>query len=269
MKILLENLENKLKEDGYEVIVVNDFSTEKQNIFSKKFQKIKNIKILNLSQNVGSQGCISIGLKFLSNLNKNCLITIMDGDGEDDPGHVNNLFDFAEKYPNLIITSNRLNRHDGKLFQFFYKIHLMITFLLTFKWINFGNFSCFNSQILSQLQSNNQIGVAVSAAISKNCKIYKCPSKRLKRYKDNSKVSYFGLILHSLRILSVFYNRIILSSLMYGILFLLVYNVNTFATYGLMLLIFIFNILLVLINKKYKITSDKFNKILLKKENQN
>lgn len=261
--ILLDNLDKNLISDKYEVIIINDCSTEKENILKQNYIKIKKIKILNLSKNVGSQNCIAIGLRYLSQIKEHDILTVMDGDGEDDPAHVNNLFKKAEENPNSIITSNRLNRNEGNLFKFFYKTHLIITFLITFKWINFGNFTCFNSNNFSSVQKNNEIGIAVSAAISKNCKTYKCPSKRLKRYKDVSKVSYFGLFLHSLRILSVYYERIICSSILYTIIiFILIGNFNFFSLLTI-ISFFIFNIALVIINKNYKITDEDFSKIKL------
>ncbi len=264
LEILLNNLDEKLKQDDYEIIIVNDNSSQKKNFSFNKFKKIKNIKVLNLLKNLGSQGCIAVGLKFLSNLNESFHLTIMDGDGEDDPKHVNKLFDLSEKFPDLIITSNRLNRQDGKLFQFFYKIHLVLTFLLTFKWINFGNFSCLHSSSLDQVQNNDEVGIAVSSAIVKNCYTYKSPSKRLKRYKDNSKVSYFGLALHSLRVLSVFYKTVIFSSLFYfGLSLLLNFTTTTF-NYILFVIILFLNIFLFMIYRSHKITENLFNKVLSK-----
>ncbi len=262
LKILLENLNKKLKRDNYEIIIINDSSTIKQNISSNNYSQIKSIKILTLSKNVGSQRCIAIGLRYLSQSEeKKFIITIMDGDGEDDPGHVNNLIEEAEKNSDSIITANRLNRHEGKIFQFLYRIHLLITFILTFKWINFGNFTCLHSYNLKKMQTKNEIGVAVSASISKNCKIINSPSRRLKRYEGNSQVSYFGLFLHSLRILSVYYIKIFFILLIYMIL-TLIFITNSIKILAVIFsAIIIFDLILIMIYRNFKITEKDYNEL--------
>jgi len=267
LEILLNNLEKKLKSDNYEIVIVDDCSIKKKLILSKSYNKIKKIKILNLTKNMGSQRCIAIGLKYLSQFKENFIITVMDGDGEDNPDHVNDLFAKAEKYSDSVITANRLSRHEGKVFQFLYKAHLLVTFLLTFKWIDFGNFTCFRSLNLEKIQKNNEIGIAVSAAVIKNCKILTSPTKRLSRYKDNSKVSYFGLFLHSLRILSIFYNRVLFTSFAYLTLAAILF-VNSINILSILISFnIIFNIFLILVYKNFKITDRYYKKLKISEDN--
>ena len=51
LEILLNNLEKKLKSDNYEIVIVDDCSIKKKLILSKSYNKIKKIKILNLTKN--------------------------------------------------------------------------------------------------------------------------------------------------------------------------------------------------------------------------
>ena len=77
----------------------------KPKISINKHSCIKKIEILNLSENVGSQKAIAMGLLYLKK-SKQFIITIMDSDGEDDPKQVP-LQDQAMKNSRYIITSNR------------------------------------------------------------------------------------------------------------------------------------------------------------------
>ena len=88
---LIANLNIVLKKNKkieHEILVIDDNSSEKIKINIKKFKTIKKLRILTLKNNLGSQKAIAVGLKYLKNRKKNFLITVMDGDGEDDPNQV-------------------------------------------------------------------------------------------------------------------------------------------------------------------------------------
>ena len=136
------------------VIVVNDASTIKPNLNIKKLRKIKQIKIINLIKNLGSQKSISIGLQYLKNKNESTVLVI-DSDGEDDVNQVKKMFLTAKKFENYIVVSNRTKRREVFYFKIFYKIHLITTFLLTWKWISFGNFTSFSSKHIKKLNFND------------------------------------------------------------------------------------------------------------------
>jgi len=145
-------------------------------------------------------------------------ILIMDGDGEDNPAKIKEMFFESKKHPDSIVVSCRLKRQESFFIKFFYKIHLVIIFLFTFKWISFGNFSCLNTQNLNKLFKDESLYLAYSAAVIKNNKIKRLYSKKTKRFFGKSKVSFLKLIEHSLRILSVFRTKIFLTSSIYTII---------------------------------------------------
>ena len=89
------------------ILIVNDCSTQEIFINRVKFDRIKEIKILTLSQNLGSQKSISIGLDYLKKLNSEFYITIMDGDGEDSPLEIKQMLDEAKKKLNYVVVSSR------------------------------------------------------------------------------------------------------------------------------------------------------------------
>ena len=65
----------------------------------------------------------------------------MDGDGEDNPNIVCKLIDLSKKYPKKIITVNRTTRTENFFFKILYELNLIVTALLSLKYIRFGNFS--------------------------------------------------------------------------------------------------------------------------------
>ena len=217
--------------------------------------KINEIKILSLKENLGSQKCIAIGLDYLMSLKNNCYITIMDGDGEDDPSEIKKMLNSAKINEGHIITSCRKDRNEKFIIKLSYKIHLIISLFFTWQWISFGNFSCFNSKNLKKINLF-EVWFAYSAGVLKKCKIKKIYASRKKRYFDNSKVNFFKLIEHSFRIISVFYRRMLTSSL---ILILIVWVLKLPFSYLFYASTFIINLIVILIKLKH---SDKIHKNL-------
>ena len=244
------------------ILIINDCSTQKINITKKSFRRIEEIKVLTLSQNLGSQKSIAIGLDYLKKLNNNFYITIMDGDGEDNPSKIDKMLNLAKQNKAHIITSHRKKRNENFLIKFGYKIHLTLCLLTTWNWISFGNFSCFHSNNLEKILANNNIWFAYSAGVLKNCEIKKIYSTRQKRYFESSKVNILKLIEHSLRIVGVFYKKVLFSSLIY---FFLIYSFFAQVKIIFYFLIFVFNFL-VLFTKIKNYSKNPINYLIYTKD---
>jgi len=245
-KLLLEinnnfNHKNKLK-----ILIINDCSTDEIFLTNTKFDKIKEIKVLNLNKNLGSQKAIAIGLDYLKALNQDFFITIMDGDGEDDPNEINNLLLHAKNDAEVIVTSHRKKRNESFFIQLCYFIHLVSCFFLTWNWVSFGNFSCFHSKNLNKINLY-YVWYAFSTGILKSLKIKKLYAARKKRYFESSKVSFLNLIEHSLRINCVFYERIIINSFIFFILIFIFSTKFNIFFYGSIIFL---NLILILIKFK-------------------
>tara|TARA_E500000178_G_scaffold133231_1_gene133201 strand:- start:5210 stop:6076 length:867 start_codon:yes stop_codon:yes gene_type:complete len=243
-----ENLKS-IKKIKSEVLVINDNSSEKINLKKRSFTTIKNIKIISLKKNFGSQIAIAVGLNYLKKEKKNFYVTVMDSDGEDSPSQVSVMLKTAIAHQDFIITSNRKKRKESFLIIFLYKIHLLLTFVFTQKWISFGNFSTFHKKNLKKILLNNYSIYAHSSSILKNCKIKRLYAKRERRFFDKSKLGILSLINHSLRVNSVFYKNIFFSSLIYSFFFLLFLNSNIgdFFVYQILL----YNLLILSVKIKY------------------
>lgn len=250
---LLLNIDKCFKNknnNNIEVLVIDDRSNKKLLIENKKFFSITKIKVITLSENLGSQKAIAVGLTYLKKKEENSIITVMDGDGEDNPEELVKMILLASNNSEFVVTSNRKARKESPIIILLYKIHLIVTFIFTFKWISFGNFTSFHSSNLNKLLKGNSSWYAHSSSVLKNCEIKKTYSKREKRYFDKSNLGLYSLAEHSLRINSVFLRNIIFSSLMY-VLFILIFIPKSF---GLILtgLILVFNILVILTKLKHK-----------------
>ena len=251
-KLLYEINSNTSTKELVKILIINDFSKKKPQLNLKKLNKIKEIKILELAKNLGSQRAIAVALNYLKNVESSFYVTIMDSDGEDDPKHINKMIDLAKKNKNSVIVSCRKDREENLIIKICYKIHLILTFLLTVKWISYGNFSSFHSKNIKKILSDNSVWLAYSSAVMKNTKIKKTYSKRLKRYFGKSKVNFLFLVTHSIKIIGVFYKRVLVLSLFY----LLLVN-KLFNSFDSLFLIFIFIINAVIVLTISKKNPDK------------
>ena len=207
---LLQNINIQLEEINSicEVIVVDDNSTIPPSIDIKKLNNIIELKVLRLKENLGSQKAISLGLKHIEDQKDSAIITIMDSDGEDDFSKIPEMINSAKENGDKIVVSCRTKRQEGNFFSLLYSIHKLFIFLFSGHWINFGNYSSFNSMNLKKILSNNYSWLAFSSSIAKNCKIKKLYADRQKRICGESNLSFFGLFQHSFRVLSVFQKEV-------------------------------------------------------------
>ena len=232
-----------LKYDA-EILVVNDFSSVKPDKF-KNFKNLNKIKILNLNRNVGSQKAISIGLSYLKNLKENSIITVLDSDGEDDITKIPIMIKAAKENERKVIVSTRSRRQENLIFKIAYFFHKLITFLFTLRWISFGNYSSFNSKQLDKILINNYSWLALSSCLAKNCELLRINAERKKRLTGISKLSVFGLVSHSLRVITVFLPRVLLLSLIFILILSQLHILGTNLILILVSLIIIFNLSLI------------------------
>jgi len=244
------------------IVIVNDASTEKESGLESIFKKIKSVKILNMKKNQVHQRCIATGLKYICENEDFDRVIIMDADGEDRPEELNDFFKKAKENPNMTITGNRFKRSEGFVFKVLYEAHKLLTLIFTGKLIKFGNFSCLPKNHVQQLVQKpylwNSYSSSVVRTIDERTFI---PSTRGTRYVLPSKMNIFALIFHSLSIISVFRNAVIIRSVIYLLVYLLLIfnNISVITLFPiLLLLVFLFIIL--------KITTradmDGFNKSL-------
>ena len=237
---LLEIINNEIKKINIKAnfFIIDDHSSSQKKLNLSKLKNLKKVKIIKLNKNLGSQKAISVGLRYLKNIKKKSIITILDSDGEDDPTQIKNMIRSVKQNPNHVTVSCRDKRKEGLIFKFLFFFHKLITFLFTFKWISFGNYASFNSKLIKSILSDNSSWFALSSAYAKNTIIKRLYADRKKRYYGKSKLSLKALFIHAIRINCVFLHRVIFLSFFYLFLF---FFLNTFLFNLLILPIIMFN----------------------------
>ena len=186
----------------------------------------------------------------------------MDSDGEDDPKKIKDIIKLIDKNPNIeMIAMKRTLRKESFFFSILYEIHLIVTILFTLKYIRFGNFSFLNKRVINEITKKKELWLAYSATLKKYFNTNNSISApRRKRISGKSKMSYFGLIIHSLNIQSVFMKNILILYVFYFFLFLYMFNFLTLTS--VLLLFFIAHFLILIFNVKKKNNGITFNNCL-------
>ena len=245
-----------------DLIVIDDFSSQKSLLKKSKFKSIKNIKILRNSKNLGSQRSIAIGLKYIKKFyTNNYQIIIIDSDGQDNPAGILKLIN-KHKDTNNSIVAKRGQRKEDLWFKIFYEIYCILTFLMSFKKIRFGNFSLLKFNDLKKILNDGNLWNAFPPSLALNLnEISSITIDREKRYSGNSKINFFGLVYHALRVFSVLRLEILKFSIIYSTIIYFIFKNYIFFTIFLFFscLLNISNFSLALLNKKK--LNDNFDKI--------
>lgn len=240
----------------FELVIINDNSTDKCRFRKYKKKMIGKITIINLRKNVGSQRAIAIGLRYLAKYYKKKIITIiMDSDGQDNPNLIHKLLKVYKSNPKYSIAVNRGQRKEPLWFKILYEIYCQLVKIFSAKKIRFGNYSLLNFKHLKKLSSKYDLWSAYPPTLLKNLdKIIYLTSDREKRYEGRSKLNIFGLFFHAIKVFAVLKKRIFLFSIFYFLIsLLLLLNDKFFYFYMLNFFLFIFNFMLIIIsfnNKK-------------------
>ena len=219
---LLENIDSETKglEDEASVIIVNDASTEQKPEININLNNIKSVQVINMKENRGHARCNAAGLKYINEKEDFDYVIPMDGDGEDRPEEIKLLIKKAKEYPDTVITANRVKRSEGFIFKSCYLIHKYLTYIFTGQSIKFGNYTCLPKFAVDKMSKEAATWSSFSGSLSKIAKERKSvPSIRGPRYFGPSKMSFFNLLKHSLSIIAVFKNTVLIRS----IIFLVVY----------------------------------------------
>jgi glycosyltransferase involved in cell wall biosynthesis len=228
------------------VILVNDASTEERPDLNSNYQKIKLVKILNMKQNRVHQRCIAAGLKYICKNEDFDRVIVMDADGEDRPEELNDFYKKALENPNMTITGNRFKRSEGFIFRFLYEVHKLLTLVFTGKLIKFGNFTCLPKIHAEQLIQKPSLWNSYSSSVIATIKDRTfTDSIRGLRYVLPSKINFTGLIFHSLAIISVFRNIVVIRSIVFFLAYFFIFNnISLFTLFPILLvLLFVFTIL--------------------------
>ena len=212
---LLENIDSEIAGLDVEVsvLIVNDASTEQRPEINFNLNNLKSVQVINMKENRGHTRCNAAGLKYINEKEDFDYVIPMDGDGEDRPEEIKQFIDKISYSSDKPIVGERVKRSESILFKFCYRIHKILTLSFTGKSIKFGNFACLPKSVVEKMINEKATWNAFSGSLVKISKDRTAiPSVRGTRYYDQSKMSYFNLVLHSLSIISVFRINVLIRS---------------------------------------------------------
>ena len=226
---LLNNIDNEIKYITHEisVIIVDDASTFDRQLDIGNLSNIIAIKILSMKKNRGHARCIATGLKYIFEKEEFDYVIPMDGDGEDRPEEIIEFIKSSENAPEQTIVGERVKRSEAFIFKFCYFFHKIITLVFTGHSIKFGNFTCLTKSTVEKMINEKASWNSFSGALTKVEKNkVSIPSIRGERYFGPSKMSFSNLINHSLSIISVFKNTVLIRSALFIIIYILMIKSN-------------------------------------------
>ena len=236
----------------FSLVIVNDASTDEKSINSSNTENLSNIEILNIKDNQGHGRCIATGLKYVFQNKDFDYVIPMDSDGEDRPEEIKSFFEYINYDKEKTIVGERVKRSENFIFKICYHLHKLITYAFTGQSIKFGNYTCLPKSTVEKLINDKSTWCSFSGALAKLEKNRSStPSIRGSRYFGPSKMSFRGLIKHSLSIISVFKLTVILRSILFLLVyFFLIYKKITLVMLLPVIFVIIFNILIFLIARR-------------------
>ncbi len=209
------------------VIIVNDASNHDWDNEDRNFENIHSIKILNMKTNLGHTRCIATGLKYINENEDFDYVIPMDGDGEDRPQEIIEFLNQIKNSREKPIVGERIKRSENLIFKICYLIHKLITLTFTGKSIKFGNYTCLPKTIVEKMIKEKATWNSFSGALTKIEKdLISIPSVRGIRYFGPSKMSFSNLLKHSLAIISVFKQAVLIRSALFIVLYILLIKSN-------------------------------------------
>ena len=218
----LANLDHEIS-----VIIVNDASNHDREDEDKDFENLHSVKILNMKINQGHTRCIATGLKYIFEKEDFDYVIPMDGDGEDRPEEIPQFINCIEDSNDKVIVGERVKRTENLVFKTCYHIHKLITLTFTGKSIKYGNFTCLPKTTVEKMINEKATWNSFSGSLRKIEKdLISIPSSRGSRYFGPSKMSFFNLLKHSLSIISVFRQTVLIRSALFIVVYILMIKSN-------------------------------------------
>ena len=226
---LLNNINNEIQNISHEisVIIVDDASTFDRQLEIENLSNINSVKILVMKENRGHARCIAAGLKYNLEKEEFNYVIPMDGDGEDRPEEIKEFIKYTENNVEQTVVGERVKRSENFIFKFCYFFHKIITLVFTGHSIKFGNFTCLTKSTVEKLVNEKATWNSFSGALTKVEKNKtSIRSIRGERYFGPSKMSFSNLLKHSLSIISVFRNGVLIRSALFIIFYILLIKSN-------------------------------------------
>jgi len=206
----LNSLNNTLKSSSHRflVIVVDDGSTDKTLDLLQQYRFVAAnvaLQVLRLRFNVGHQKAIYQGLLYAQRFEAAHYI-VMDADGEDDPRAI---LDLTAIHDADIVFVTRGKRHESIRFKLGYFFYKSLFAMVANARVNFGNYSMISRRALEAVLG--QSFVHYSAFLSRlRLSRRNIKYDRLRRLDGQSKMNFHSLVMHGLKSLIEYSDKVLL-----------------------------------------------------------
>ena len=198
---IFKNLKKNKKINSFEIIVINDSSTDgTENLIKNLNKKNKYIKSINLKKNIGKAYAIDYGIKYSKK--KHNWICIIDADNQYNPIYINKIINFIKK-DSLYINTKRENRKSSFIENFGSKFlnKIIYSFLVKKKFDYFSGLKLFKKSIYEKLNYRGLVRFLIFYCIEKNINIEELSithSHRLYGYSKYTFIKKFYLFIQDI-----------------------------------------------------------------------
>ena len=260
--IIINQIKDALRKLSYEIIFVNDGSVDNtEELLEELYLKNKkNLRVINFSRNFGKDAAIYAGLTYA----KGKYTVIIDGDLQQNPHYLPEMYQFLEENPNYDVVAMVINKR--KKMNFFKKIgsHLFYPTINKFSYVNFNkdtsDFRMFRENVklsILSLKESNRFSKGIFSWIGFQTKYmkYNVENRQYGKTKYNfvksCKYAFNGIINYSDKLLLLPFKlgiptSIISFIILLYLIFLAIINkeVHTFLL-TIFLILFLFSILMI------------------------
>lgn len=186
---------------------------------------VPHMSVLPTPFNLGHQGALVFGLRRLaSEMEADDWVVTLDADGEDQPADLPRLLrelSVQREARNHVVLAWRRKREESLVFKLFHFFFRLIFRALTGTYTRTGNFAAFHGHVARQILFHPYFDLSYSSALfALQLPSTLVPCDRGRRYAGRSKMGVSRLIMHGLRMLMPFADRITTRALMgFGALF--------------------------------------------------
>ncbi len=197
-------------------VVVDDRAGEDPEI--RRLSGCADVSVVEPPFNLGHQRALVYGLRVIgASIAASDVVLTLDADGEDRPSDVPALVGpllEGDLSPGTVVLACRTRRRESLAFKSFYVLFKLMFRILTGTTIRSGNFAAYRGGVVHRLLRHPHFDLCYSSTfIALNVPTHFVPCPRGERYAGQSRMNRNRLILHGLRMLMPFMDRIALRAL--------------------------------------------------------
>jgi len=205
------------------LVVVDDSGGQDPDI--ERLDGLADVVVMPVPFNLGHQGALVFGLRRLAPIvNADDWVVTLDADGEDKPEDLPRMLKALAAHRssvNHLVLALRAKRKESVTFKFGYFFFKLLFRLMTGTMTRTGNFAAFHGRVAKTLLFHPYFDLSYSSAlIALNIPATFVPCDRGRRYAGESKMNFSRLMMHGLRMLMPFVDRLTIRALIaFGTIF--------------------------------------------------